>query len=85
MTEAPAGDDQQAVISFEEGFRRLEETTRQIERGDLPLNDLVRLFEEGTRLAALCNQLLDAAELRVSQLAPTADGSYEETPFPGVE
>jgi exodeoxyribonuclease VII small subunit len=68
-------------LSFEEAYSALEETVRQLERGDSTIDELVDLYERGMALSGLCNARLDAAELRVSQLRPTADGEYEEEPF----
>jgi exodeoxyribonuclease VII small subunit len=63
-------------LSFEEAFAELEATVTQLERGDLPLEDSIALFERGQALAAHCGLKLDAAELKVRQLAP--DGSLEQ-------
>lgn len=68
-------------LVFEAAFVRLEETVRILERGELPLNELVATYEEGVRLSALCNRLLDAADLRISQIARTADGSPVVAPL----
>jgi len=65
-------------LSFEEALAKLEETVRRLEAGNLPLDEAVALFEEGTRLARLCNERLDAAELKVSQLMQTPGGEYVE-------
>jgi exodeoxyribonuclease VII small subunit len=70
-----------AEMTFEEAYAALEETVRQLERGDSGIDDLVALYERGTALAKLCNARLDAAELRISQLSPTPDGGYAETEF----
>ena len=55
-------------LSFEEAYTSLEETVRALEEGGLPLAEATRLFEEGTRLARICNELLSAAELRITRL-----------------
>ncbi len=68
-------------MTFEQALARLEETVRQLEQGNVPLDQAVALFEEGTRLARLCNEHLDAAELRVKRLVQTADGEQREEPF----
>lgn len=65
-------------MSFEQALAKLEETVRRLEAGNLPLDEAVALFEEGTRLARLCNERLDGAELKVSQLVQTPDGQYVE-------
>lgn len=68
-----------AKVTFEKALAKLEETVHRLEEGNLPLDDAVALFEEGTRLARLCNEQLDAAELKVSQLAQSSNGEYRET------
>jgi exodeoxyribonuclease VII small subunit len=55
-------------LSFEESLARLEEIVEQLQRDDLPLNEAVALFNEGTQLAARCDELLASAELRIQQL-----------------
>lgn len=55
-------------LSFEEAFTRLEKAVQALEAGGLTLEESVALFEEGMRLAKLCNERLDAAELRISRL-----------------
>ena len=65
-------------LSFEEALAKLEETVRRLESGNLPLDEAVGLFEEGTRLAHLCNERLDAAELKVSQLVQLPGGDVVE-------
>ena len=61
--------------SFEELYRELEETVQRLEAGDLTLDETLVLFERGTTVAEMCNELLDQAELRVRQLTERADGS----------
>ena len=55
-------------LSFEEAFTRLEETVQALEAGGLTLEEASRLFEEGMRLARLCNEVLSATELKVTRL-----------------
>ena len=55
-------------LSFEEAFTRLEKTVQALEAGGLTLEESLALFEEGMRLAKVCNERLDTAELRVSRL-----------------
>jgi exodeoxyribonuclease VII small subunit len=57
--------------SFEELFRRLEETVARLEEGGLPLEEALALYEEGMRLAQSCQELLDQAELRITRLQET--------------
>jgi len=75
--------------SFEDLYRELEETVRNLESGDpsagsgrvLPLAEALALFERGTTLAEKCNTLLDSAELRVRQLMTRPDGGLAAEPF----
>jgi len=54
--------------SFESAFERLEQSVRKLEAGQLSLAEATDLFEEGMKLAKLCNELLSTTELRVSRL-----------------
>ena len=67
--------------TFEASVSRLDEIVQQMERGDVPLEDALKLFEEGTQLVASCTKLLDEAELKVVRLTKGADGAPEETEF----
>jgi exodeoxyribonuclease VII small subunit len=67
--------------SFEESLTKLEEIVAKLERGDLPLEDSVKLFEEGTRLSVECRKQLDEAEGKVEMLMKQRDGSMKKEPF----
>ncbi len=69
------------TLSFEEALAELEATVGQLEAGDLALDESLALFERGQSLSARCQQLLQAAELKVQQLAPKAGGGYALEPF----
>lgn len=60
--------DQTPVDTYETRYARLQQVVALLETGDLPLDQTLTLYEEGTRLAAECQSLLDAAELRVRLL-----------------
>lgn len=55
-------------LSFEEAFQLLEETAQSLEAGNLSLNEATRLYENGMSLAKLCNQLLNATQLKITEL-----------------
>ena len=57
-----------AEPSFEDALRRLSEIVEKLEDGELPLEDSLKLFEEGVRLARTSQSRLDAAERRVEEL-----------------
>ena len=67
--------------TFEQSLTRLEQIVKQMERGDVPLEQALALFEEGTGLVSSCTKLLDEAELKVVQLTKGADGTTQETEF----
>lgn len=66
---------------FEQAMQRLEEIVRRLEKGDAKLEDAMKLFEEGTGLAARCGRLLDNAEKQVVRLTKGADGLPAEKEF----
>ena len=74
-----------AKLSFEQSIARLEEIVGALEKGDAQLADSLRLYEEGTKLAAACEAMLDSAEQKVAKLAKGADGAPVESPFDGEE
>jgi len=68
--------------TFEDAVKRLSEIVQKLEKGDLPLEDSLRLFEEGVKLSRVSQQKLDSAEKRVEQLlAVDEQGRPRTTPF----
>ena len=63
------------TLTFEQAFAQLEEIVTRLESGDLTLDESVALYEQGQKLARLCGEMLDSAELRIKQLG--ADGTIE--------
>jgi len=63
-----------AVESFEALYRRLEEIAQRLEGGDMPLEESVRLYEEGMTLAEQCQVLLTDVEQRIEVLRQRANG-----------
>lgn len=68
-------------MTFEQSMARLEQIVLHMERGDVPLEMALSLFEEGTGLVSRCNKLLDEAELKVLQLSKGPDGQPVEREF----
>ena len=56
-----------------------------MEHGDVPLEEALKLFEEGTGLVASCTKLLDEAEMKVVLLSKGADGEPQERSFDDEE
>ena len=74
-----------AERTFESQMARLEEIVRLLERGEAPLNESMKLFEEGTKLIAQCRTELDKAEQQVVKLMKGPDGAPVELPFESTE
>lgn len=55
-------------LTFEQSVKRLSEIVQSLEKGDLPLEDSLRLFEEGVKLSHASQARLDAAQKRVEEL-----------------
>ena len=68
-------------MSFEQSMQRLEQIVRLLEKGDAPLEDAMKLFTEGTALAARCQTMLEEAEKQVVKLAKGPDGEPVESEF----
>jgi exodeoxyribonuclease VII small subunit len=74
---------------FEAALKQLEEIVQRLEKGELPLEESLKLYEEGIRLSRLCHQKLEEAEGRIEmlmkdargELATDKDGKPKTTPF----
>jgi exodeoxyribonuclease VII small subunit len=71
--------------NFEAQLKRLDEVLEALEHGDLPLEEAMRLFEEGVRLVKACHQKLDEVEKRVELLLKNESGRFFTRPFPEEE
>ncbi len=70
-----------AEIKFERALARLEEIVQKLEQGDLPLEQSLKLFEEGIRLSRICNSRLEEAERKVEVLLKDKAGNMIAKPF----
>jgi exodeoxyribonuclease VII small subunit len=78
---ATAGQDI-AQMSFEQALAALEQIVQALERGDVPLDQSISLYERGEALRAACQQRLDAAQARIERIVTAADGRATGTqPF----
>ena len=71
----------QGKKTFEESMARLEQIVRAMERGDVALEESLKLFQEGTELVRNCQKLLDDAKLQVKMIMTAPDGSPVEEDF----
>ena len=67
--------------TFEENMQRLEQIVRAMERGDVALEESLKLFQEGTELVRNCGKLLDDAELQVKKILTDGQGNPVEEDF----
>ena len=68
-------------VSFEKSLGRIEEIVKNLEGGDVPLDEALALFEEGTKLIKGCGKMLDDAEQKVVALQKGDDGEPVESDF----
>jgi exodeoxyribonuclease VII small subunit len=71
--------------SFEAAVERLEKIVADMENAELPLEDVLKHYEEGTRLVRYCAAKLDEAEKKIELLQKKADGTVELQPFNPAE
>ena len=68
-------------MTFEQSIRRLEQIASRMEQGNVPLEESLKLFTEGTELIRTCTELLDKAELEIVRLSKGPDGEVQEKEF----
>jgi len=70
-----------AAEKFENSLKKLEDAVNRLESGDLPLDESLKVFEEGIKHAAICSRKLNEAEKRVELLLKQRDGSFTREGF----
>jgi exodeoxyribonuclease VII small subunit len=70
-----------AEKKFEEAMARLEEIVQELEKGDVPLEQSLKLFEEGIKLSGICNKRLEEAERKVEILLKDKSGNVTAKTF----
>ena len=67
-------------VTFEANIQRLEQIVRAMERGDVPLDESLKLFQEGTELVRVCGKMLEDAQLQIEKVVKGSDGNptFEE-------
>ena len=66
---------------FEDAMKKLEGIVERMEKGEMSLNESLKMFEEGVKLTSFCSQELHKAEKRVELLSRNAEGKLVGTPF----
>jgi exodeoxyribonuclease VII small subunit len=69
------------TVSFEQAIQRLEKIVAEMEAAELPLEDVLKKYEEGTALVRYCAQKLDEAEQKIEVLTKKRDGTVATAPF----
>ncbi|MBW2108251.1 MAG: exodeoxyribonuclease VII small subunit [Deltaproteobacteria bacterium] len=70
-----------AKLTFEGAMKRLEAIVRELETGDLGLDDALKRFQEGIKLSRFCSKKLDESEKKVTLLLQDDTGEVREEPF----
>ncbi|WP_372964932.1 exodeoxyribonuclease VII small subunit [Marinobacter sp.] len=70
-----------SIADFEKSLDELEKLVRDLEQGELPLEQSLAAFERGIKLTRECQNALKSAEQRVEQLVQNSDGTLETRPF----
>lgn len=73
------GQEQQG-INFEDAMNQLEEIVSQLERGDVPLEQAIELFQKGMQLSQVCSQKLSQVERKIEMIVES-DGEIVKKPF----
>jgi exodeoxyribonuclease VII small subunit len=63
--------------SFEKAMKRLEEIGQVLESGDIPLEESIKLYEEGIELIGFCQKKLTEAEKKVKKLSRDSEGEFQ--------
>ena len=85
MSKSPRNPAAGPELPFEEALHKLEAIVESMEADDLPLETLLARFEEGTKLAKLCQAKLAEAELKIQQLEKNAAGAMTLKPLASSE
>ncbi|WP_094547634.1 exodeoxyribonuclease VII small subunit [Petroclostridium xylanilyticum] len=68
-------------MNFEESLKKLEDIVRQLEEGELTLEQSLDFFQQGIMLSKICSKMLDEAEQKVNILIRDKNGGISEQPF----
>ena len=65
-------------IKYENAIKKLEEIVLRLEKGDLPLEETIKLYDEATKLSGYCAALLDNAKLKIEELSQKKEFADDE-------
>ncbi len=69
------------AVSFEENIKELESIVKALEAGEVSLDEMLKLFEDGVKLTRECTEQLKNAEQKITVLMKNSDGEICEVPF----
>jgi exodeoxyribonuclease VII small subunit len=72
-------------MSFESAMKKIEDIVDELEKGDLPLEESLKRFEEAVKLARVCHEKLEGAEKKISKLIKTGGDKFELEPLEELE
>jgi exodeoxyribonuclease VII small subunit len=67
--------------TFEQALKRLEEITLSLEGGDTPLDESLKMYEEGMKLIEFCNSKLNEAQKKIQKLSKTSSKDFNLEPL----
>jgi exodeoxyribonuclease VII small subunit len=67
--------------TFEQALKRLEEITLNLEGGDTPLDESLKMYEEGMKLIEFCNSKLNEAQKKIQKLSKISNKDFDLEPF----
>ena len=70
-----------AAEKFEDAMKRLEDIVMDLDSGDLPLEESLKVFEEGMKLIKFCSVKLEEADQKITKLVKDSEGEYSQQPF----
>jgi exodeoxyribonuclease VII small subunit len=68
-------------LSFEDALKKLEDIVDTLEKGDIPLDEAIKLFEEGIKTSKICKEKLEGAEKKIKELIKNSDGTFSLSDF----
>ena len=81
MSKSAKADAGKGGLPFEDALKKLEGLVEAMESEELPLENLLAKYEEGTRLVRICQEKLAEAELKIRQLEKNTAGEMKLKPF----
>lgn len=72
-------------VAFETAFKKLESIVENLESGDLSLEEALKIYEEGVKMADICSKRLSEAEKKIEIIMKTNPGKFKTEPLDGLD